>query len=82
MNEWNDNLIDTLTLVSFVIDLQNLQENMNQSNNDDIIKEVQRRTNMLLRKIEIEQAKQSEMILEKFEELRKELNNDNRQKSY
>lgn len=54
MSNYNQNLLDSIAITSFVIALLNYEENVKQTKNDDIMKEVDDTTNLLIDKLEAE----------------------------
>jgi hypothetical protein len=48
-NSWD--FLDTLTMISFAMQIINFQENQQQSNNDDIMRELQKQDKAYLQKI-------------------------------
>ena len=49
---WNPNLMDNLNVASFYIGLKNLQENLSQSDKDDLIRSMSKTNKELLEELE------------------------------
>ena len=62
MSNYNDNFMDTMSIAAFVISLLNYNENLQQSKNDDIMKEVDETTNVLIDKLESELGYQNKLL--------------------
>lgn len=74
MDNNNNNLMDALSVLSFMIGLANYQENLTQSDKDDMMKSLDEATNAMLEKLEIYINEQNEMlreILKRLEDLEK-----------
>ena len=70
MSTYNQDLLDALTLVSFLVGVANYQENLTQSDKDDILRKLDTQTREILQNIQDELEKQScllRMILAKLE---------------
>lgn len=68
---YDQNMLDTLTLVSFMISVANYKENLTQSDKDDLMRKLDQQTRDILVKIEESLNRQNEMlrkILNKLEE--------------
>ena len=68
---YNQSMLDSLTLVSFLISLANYNENLTQSDKDDIMKHLDQQTRDILIKVQEsleEQNKILKKILEKVDE--------------
>ena len=65
MSGSNLNFLDTLTILSVMLQIMGYQNDMSQSSNDDLMKELQRQDKAYLEKIVENQNK----ILEKFADL-------------
>ena len=66
---WNQNLMDNLNIASFYIGLKNLQENLSQSDKDDLIKSMSSTNQDLLATIETDIEEQNKMLREILERL-------------
>lgn len=53
-----------MAITSFIISLLNYDENIKQSNNDDIMKELDKDTNVLIDKLETEITKQNKLLMD------------------
>lgn len=71
MGKLNDDFLDVMACMGFAIGLVNYQENLKQSNNDDIMNSLDEKTTMLIERIEKDLEKQNSMlqaILKKLED--------------
>lgn len=68
---FNEDMLDALTLVSFMIGVANYNENLTQSDKDDIMKSLDQQTKDILTQIEAQLKEQNEMLEEIITELRK-----------
>ena len=66
---WNQNLMDNLNIASFYIGLKNLQENLSQSDKDDLIKSMSSTNQDLLATLETDIEEQNKMLREILERL-------------
>ena len=69
---FNEDMLDALTLVSFMIGVANYNENLTQSDKDDIMRSLDQQTTDILTKIEAQLKEQNEMLEDILTELRKE----------
>lgn len=67
---FNDNFLDTLSVLSFVIGIMNYDENLSQSDKDDMIQEFNDRAEDLLTRLEDDLEEQNKMLREILEILR------------
>ena len=67
----NDDFIDALAILSFVVGLANYQENLTQSDKDDLLHKLDQQTRDLLERLEKDLEEQNEMLKEILDELRK-----------
>lgn len=65
-----------MAITSFIISLLNYDENIKQSNNDDIMKELDKDTNVLIDKIEAEITNQNKLLIDISSKLETILGND------
>ena len=65
-----------MAITSFIISLLNYEENIKQSNNDDIMKELDKDTNVLIDKIEAEITNQNKLLIDISSKLETILSND------
>lgn len=69
---YDQNMLDAITLVSFIIGIANYNENLTQSDKDDIMNRLDQQTKDILIRVQGELEKQNEMLKEILEQLRKE----------
>lgn len=70
MGKLNDDFLDVMACMGFAIGLVNYQENLQQSDNDDIMKELDDKTNLMISQLETDLEEQNVMlkaILKKLE---------------
>lgn len=60
----NQDFLDALTFVSFVVGMANYNENLTQSDKDDLMKGLDRKTNEMLARIEQDLEEQNIMLRE------------------
>lgn len=65
-----------MAITSFIISLLNYDENIKQSNNDDIMKELDKDTNVLIDKLETEITRQNKLLMDISSKLETILGND------
>lgn len=58
----NDDFLDVMACMGFAIGLVNYQENLKQSDNDDIMSSLDEKTNMLIERIEKDLGEQNMML--------------------
>lgn len=63
-NILNDDFLDVMACMGFAIGLVNYQENLEQSGNDDIMKELDDKTNLMIKRLEEDLEKQNELLKE------------------
>ena len=63
-NSYNNNFIDTLSVMSFVIGLMNYDENLSQSDKDDMIHQMNVKIQELLERLESDLEEQNKMLRE------------------
>lgn len=71
MGRLNEDFLDVMACMGFAIGLVNYQENLQQSDNDDIMKELDDKTNLMIERIEKDLDEQNSMlkaILKRLEE--------------
>lgn len=61
---WNKNFLDNLSVASFYVGLMNYQENLTQSDKDDLIKSMSSTNKVILDKLEEDIAEQNGMLKE------------------
>lgn len=69
---YNEEFLDALTLVSFMIGLANYGENLSQSDKDDMMQMLDKKTNAMLERLENDLEQQNEMLREILENLNDE----------
>lgn len=70
MGKLNDDFLDVMACMGFAIGLVNYQENLQQSDNDDIMKELDNKTTQMISQLESDLEEQNVMlkaILKKLE---------------
>lgn len=70
MSKLNEDFLDVMACMGFAIGLVNYQENLQQSNNDDIMKELDNKTTLMITQLEKDLEEQNIMlqaILKKLE---------------
>lgn len=71
MSRFNADFLEFMTVLEFVITLINYETNLEQSDNDDIMKELDQKTNTLIERLEKDLQEQNTLlqeILKKLEE--------------
>ena len=58
----NDNFLDILTCLQFAMTLVNYQQNLQQSDNDDIMRALDQKTNHLIKQLQQDLAEQNKML--------------------
>ena len=66
---FNDEMLDTLTVVSFLIGVANYRENLTQSDKDELLKKLDTQTKEILENLQKEIETQNEMLREILEKL-------------
>lgn len=61
---YNQDMLDTLTLVSFLIAIANYNENITQSDKDDMMQALDEKTTELLRQLETDLEEQNKILAE------------------
>lgn len=64
MGKYNGDFLDAMSMMSFAIGLVNYRENLAQSNNDDIMQEVDKQTQLIIQKLEKSIEYQNELLIE------------------
>ena len=67
----NNDFLDILTCLQFVISLINYQQNLQQSNNDDIMKALDQKTNALIERLQQDLIRQDKMLKQILDRLEK-----------
>ena len=73
----NQDLLDVLSAASFMISIANYNENLSQSDKDDMIQALNRNMEALLNQLEEDLEKQNMMLLEILTMLKEERNEEN-----
>lgn len=58
----NQDLLDAVSIVSFIVGVANYNENLTQSDKDDMMKALDQKTNTMLEKLEKDLEKQNELL--------------------
>ena len=61
---YNQDMLDTLTLVSFLVGVANYNENLTQSDKDDIMRHLDQQTRDILTRVETSLEDQNKMLRE------------------
>lgn len=64
MGKYNGDFLDAMSMMSFAIGLVNYRENLAQSNNYDIMQEVDKQTQLIIQKLEKSIEYQNELLIE------------------
>lgn len=67
---YNQDMLDTLTLVSFLVGVANYNENLTQSDKDDIMRHLDQQTRDILTRVETALEDQNKMLREILERLK------------
>lgn len=67
----NNNFLDILTCLQFAITLANYQQNIEQSDNDDIMYALDQKTNNLIKRLQQDLAEQNDMLKQILNRLEK-----------
>lgn len=59
---FNKDFIDAISLISFMVSIANYDENLSQSDKDDLMKSLDEKTNEMLTRLEKDIDNQNEMI--------------------
>ena len=71
MSRFNEDFLDIMSIISFAIGIANLNENLSQSDKDEMMHALDEKTNKMLERIENDLEEQNVMlrkILEKMED--------------
>lgn len=60
----NQDVLDAIALVSFIVGMANYNENLTQSDKDDLMRGLDEKTNMILARVEDSLEKQNDMLEE------------------
>lgn len=61
---YNDDFMNSIALVSFLIGMANYEENLTQNDKDDIMKELDEKTNAMLSRLEQDLKEQNKILQE------------------
>lgn len=61
---YNEDMLDAITLLSFVIGIANYGENLSQNDKDDMMQALDRKTNLLVERLEKDLEEQNMMLKE------------------
>lgn len=61
---YNDDFLDAVTLLSFIIGIANYGENLSQNDKDDMMQALDRKTNLLVERLEMDLEEQNMMLKE------------------
>ena len=67
----NNDLLDAVSIVSFLVGLANYNENLTQSDKDDIMKRLDQKTNSILVEVQKSLDEQNDMLREILRRLEK-----------
>lgn len=67
----NNDLLDAVSIVSFLVGLANYNENLTQSNKDDIMRRLDQQTNSILTRVQRSLDEQNSMLREILRRLEK-----------
>ena len=68
--KYNQDMLDTLTLISFLVGVANYNENLTQSDKDDIMRHLDQQTRDILTRVETALEDQNKMLREILERLK------------
>lgn len=63
-SRFNQDFLDAISILSFMIGIMNLDENLSQSDKDDMMHQLDEKTNKMLKRIEDDLEEQNEMLRE------------------
>lgn len=61
---YNEDMLDAITLLSFIIGMVNYGENLSQNDKDDMMQALDRKTNLLVERLEKDLEEQNMMLKE------------------
>lgn len=70
MRQWNQDFMDTLSVLSFIIGMMNYDENLTQSDKDDMLQEVDRKMTAMLHRLEADLEEQNAILREILDTLK------------
>ena len=71
---YNQDFLDAITAVSFIVGLANYKENLTQSDKDDLIRSIDRQTKEILESVQNALERQNKMLREILDKLTSENN--------
>lgn len=71
--KYNEELLDAITVVSFLLGVANYGENLSQSDKDDMMQMLDKKTNAMLERLENDLEQQNKMLREILERLQGEV---------
>ena len=71
MANYNQDFLDTIDVLGFLLDVMNYEENLQQSDNDDIMNSLDRKSDLLLKKLEADIAEQNVLLSTILSEVKK-----------
>ena len=66
---YNKDFLDALSIVSFMVGIANYDENLSQSDKDDLMKSLDEKTNGMIARLEVRIEEQNAMLREILEKL-------------
>ena len=66
---YNKDFLDALSIVSFMVGIANYDENLSQSDKDDLMKSLDEKTNAMISRLEVRIEEQNAMLREILEKL-------------
>lgn len=76
---FNKDFIDAISLISFMVGIANYDENLSQSDKDDLMKSLDEKTNEMLTRLEKDIDNQNEMIkdiINRLDRIERKLDNE------
>ena len=76
---FNKDFIDAISLISFMVGIANYDENLSQSDKDDLMKSLDEKTNEMLTRLEKDIDDQNEMmkdIINRLDRIERKLDNE------
>lgn len=76
---FNKDFIDAISLISFMVGIANYDENLSQSDKDDLMKSLDEKTNEMLTRLEKDIDNQNEMIkdiTDRLDRIERKLDNE------
>ena len=76
---FNEDFVDAISLISFMVGIANYDENLSQSDKDDLMKSLDEKTNEMLTRLEKDIDNQNEMIkdiINRLDRIERKLDNE------